>query len=54
MFASPRYRSGFCDAVARFAGLIFVGSDPGAYAPSFVLPPAPQATIRPDKIFDKS
>ena len=32
------------EAVARFAGSLFVGPcDPGAYAPGFMLTPAPQA-----------
>jgi hypothetical protein len=45
---SPRYRSGLCTAIARFAGSNVVGFDPGAYAPGFMLSPAPQAKIRTD------
>ena len=38
------YRSGFCTAIARFAGSFVIGNfDTGAYAPGFMLSPASQA-----------
>jgi hypothetical protein len=44
MEASPRYRSGFYTAFARSQGLIDpLASDPGAYAPGFMLSRAARA-----------
>ncbi len=43
----PSLPLGFCTAIARSAGsMIISGLVPGAYAPGFMLSPAPQASIR--------